>query len=70
MTLESAERLVERILRQLDVDYRVEQSGTGERRIVVAAEDASALPPEVHPFVSPRSDRSPREGDGGPDSDS
>jgi len=54
MTLESAEKLVERILRQLEVEYQVEQSPDGEKRIVADVDSVSTLPAELRPFVTPR----------------
>ena len=65
MTLESAERLVEKILQQLEVKYEVRRDQAGhhhddhdhhhddERTIVVAPEAVAQLPPEVRPFVTP-----------------
>ena len=63
MTLESAERLVEKILQQLEVKYEVRTGASphhdeehhhhdDQRRIVVAPEALGTLPPEVRPFVS------------------
>jgi len=64
MTLESAERLVEKILQQLEVQYEVtgepashhdhehEAEHGGDRTIVVDADALSRLPPELHPFVT------------------
>jgi len=64
MTLESAERLVEKILQQLEVQYEVtgdpashhdhEHDGHHgeERTIVVDADALSRLPPELHAFVT------------------
>lgn len=65
MTLESAERLVEKILQQLEVQYEVageaashhDHEGDGhqggeERTIVVDAEALTRLPPELRPFVT------------------
>jgi hypothetical protein len=65
MTLESAERLVEKILRQLEVQYEVTgeaaphhdhddagHSGGEERTIVVDAAALTRLPEELHPFVT------------------
>jgi hypothetical protein len=59
MTLESAERLVERILRQLEVAYEVEPSPDGGTRIVVDADRLESLPAELSPFVAPRSAEDP-----------
>jgi hypothetical protein len=65
MTLESAERLVEKILQQLEVKYEVRSEQRGdhhddhdhhhdeERTIVVAADAVATLPPEIRPFVTP-----------------
>ena len=65
MTLESAERLVEKILQQLQVQYEVTGAPTShhdhdddghdsgeERTIVVAADALPRLPPELRPFVT------------------
>jgi hypothetical protein len=65
MTLESAERLVEKILQQLEVKYEVRGEHAahrdnehehdhhgGERTIVVAPDAIAQLPPEVRPFVT------------------
>jgi hypothetical protein len=65
MTLESAERLVEKILRQLEVQYEVTGDapshhdhdddglpGGEARTIVVDAGVLSRLPEELHPFVT------------------
>ena len=67
MTLESAERLVEKILQQLQIDYEVAGGPVPHhdhdadhpheetpRSILVDAEALPKLPPELHPFVSPR----------------
>jgi hypothetical protein len=52
MSLESAEKLVERILRQLGVLYHVEHDPGGEmQRIVTDASSLASLPPELHPYV-------------------
>ena len=69
MTLESAERLVEKILQQLQVDYEVSGDAAPHhdhdgdhshdetpRSILVDAEALPKLPAELHPFVSPRTD--------------
>jgi hypothetical protein len=67
MTLESAERLVEKILQQLEVKYEVrrdragqpeddrEHQHDGERTIVVAPDAIAQLPAELRPFVKPAS---------------
>jgi hypothetical protein len=63
MTLESAERLVEKILQQLEIQYEVSgesashqhddgRHGGGERTIVVDANALTRLPHELHPFVT------------------
>jgi hypothetical protein len=67
MTLESAERLVEKILQQLQIKYEVSgdaaphhdhdhdaEHGGEAPAIVVDAEAISKLPPELRPFVTPR----------------
>jgi hypothetical protein len=69
MTLESAERLVEKILQQLQVKYEVSGDSPAhhdhhhdgddhpeekQRSIVVDAEAVPKLPVELHPFVSTR----------------
>jgi hypothetical protein len=71
MTLESAERLVEKILRQLEIKYEVsgdpaphhdhDHDGDSHpeekpRSIVVDAETLPKVPVELHPFVSPRAE--------------
>ena len=65
MTLESAERLVEKILQQLEVKYEVRRDHAGHQQddhdhhhedeptIVVAPAALAQLPPEVRPFVTP-----------------
>jgi hypothetical protein len=64
MTLESAERLVEKILQQLEVRYEVADEPTADdrgtqydrqRTIVVAEEDMAQVPPELRPLVTPGS---------------
>lgn len=64
MTLESAERLVEKILQQLEVQYEVTgkpashhdqdagHHGAEEPTIVVDADALSRLPLELRPFVT------------------
>jgi hypothetical protein len=63
MTLESAERLVEKILQQLEVQYEVtgkpashhdhdDGHGGEEPTIVVDADALSRLPLELRPFVT------------------
>jgi hypothetical protein len=64
VTLESAERLVEKILQQLEIAYEVsgeppshhdDDHHQDDQRTIVVAQDALAqLPPELHPFVSTR----------------
>jgi hypothetical protein len=55
MSLESAEKLVERILRQLRVAYHVETRPEGESPLIVAdVASLSSLPPELHPYITPR----------------
>ena len=54
MSLESAEKLVERILRQMGIAYRLEPSPQGESpRIVADISSLSTLPEELHPYVTP-----------------
>ena len=65
MTLESAERLVEKILQQLEVRYQTANVPTpahdgaddghhdgGERSFIVDAEVLPQLPSEIRPFVA------------------
>lgn len=64
MTLESAERLVEKILQQLEVQYEVTgkpashhdhddgHQGGEQPTIVVDADALTRLPSELHPFVT------------------
>jgi hypothetical protein len=66
VTLESAERLVEKILSQLEVKYEVsatpaphdehhdEHHHDDQRTIVVAPDAVAQLPPELRPFVTAR----------------
>jgi hypothetical protein len=72
VTLESAERLVEKILQQLEVQYRVtvdaaphesgdEHHHDDQRTIVVAPDALAQLPPELRPFVTTRTTDSPDE---------
>jgi len=68
MTLESAERLVEKILQQLEVQYEVTgkpashhdhedgHHGDEEPRIVVDADALTRLPSELRPFVTTSAD--------------
>jgi hypothetical protein len=72
MSLESAEKLVERILRQLRVQYHVEARPEGESPLIVAdVASLSSLPPELHPYVTPRprAAASTNAPDGGSDSE-
>jgi hypothetical protein len=72
MTLESAERLVEKILQQLEVPYEVSTGAGGQhdpagnddahgdeeqRTIVVAPEVREQLPEALQPFVNTRAPR-------------
>ncbi len=51
MSLESAEKLVQRILRQMAVPHRVEE-GSGDGPAIVADGAAvAALPAELRPYV-------------------
>ncbi len=64
MSLESAEKLVERILRQLGVDYRVEEGeGAKATHIVADVNSLSALPPELHPYVTAKQPAVPQVGE-------
>jgi hypothetical protein len=65
MSLESAEKLVERILRQLGVPYDVEPPAQGETgRIVADAGAVATLPPELHPYITPRAAKPLEDADG------
>lgn len=55
MSLESADKLVQRILRQMRVPHRVEDRPEGKRPAIVADVDSlSDLPAELHPYVEPK----------------
>jgi hypothetical protein len=64
MSLESAEKLVERILRELGVQHRVEETAEkGGSRIVVDKRSLEALPAELQPYVTAQETRAPAEDD-------
>ena len=65
MSLESAERLVERILRQLGVRYQVEQDLDGETQRIVTDEGSLAnLPPELRHYVTRQKPAHAKDNDG------
>jgi hypothetical protein len=60
MSLESADKLVQRILRQMGVSYQVEEAPDQQGSSIVTDSDSlSALPAELHPYVKSRRAKDP-----------